>query len=155
MLGPDACVPTADEAGRVSPGRPSGAGQLAFVGAAYAFAVTMLGTTLPTPLYPLYQRRFGFSELMITVIFATYTAGVICALLLLGGLSDEIGRRPMLGLGLAFSALSAVAFLLANGLGLLLVGRVLSGLSAGAFTGTATPARVELAAPRACPAPPG
>jgi len=129
----------------VSPGRPSGAGQLAFVGAAYAFAVTMLGTTLPTPLYPLYQRRFGFSELMITVIFATYTAGVICALLLLGGLSDEIGRRPMLGLGLAFSALSAVAFLLANGLGLLLVGRVLSGLSAGIFTGTATATLVDLA----------
>jgi len=54
----------------------------------YAFAVTMLGTTLPTPLYVLYRQRFGFSELMLTVIFATYAGGVIAALLLFGRLSD-------------------------------------------------------------------
>jgi predicted MFS family arabinose efflux permease len=107
----------------------------------------MLGTTLPTPLYPLYQQRFGFSELMITVIFATYAAGVIAALLLFGSLSDEIGRRPVLLIGVAFSALSAVAFVLANGLGLLLLGRVLSGFSAGIFTGTATATLVDLAPP--------
>jgi len=113
--------------------------------AAYAFAATMLGTTLPTPLYTLYQRRFGFSELMITVIFATYAAGVIAGLLLFGRLSDEIGRRPVLLGGLLLSAASAGAFLLADGLALLLVGRLLSGLSAGIFTGTATAAIVDLA----------
>src|SRR5205807_4344559 len=110
----------------------------AFALTAYAFAVTMLGTTLPTPLYPLYRVRFGFSELMITVIFAIYASGVIVALVLVGRLSDEIGRRPVLLPGLAFSALSAVVFLLAQGLVPLLVGRVLSGFSAGTFTGTAT-----------------
>lgn len=121
--------------------RPAYGGSIA---AAYAFAATMVATTLPTPLYPLYQRRFGFSELMITVIFATYAAGVIAALLLIGRLSDEIGRRPVLALGLGFSALSSVAFLLAGGLALLLVGRVLSGVSAGIFTGTATAAIVDV-----------
>lgn len=35
----------------------------------------MLGTTLPTPLYPLYQAQFGFSQLTITVIFAAYEVG--------------------------------------------------------------------------------
>ena len=40
--------------------------------AAYAFAVVMLGTTLPTPLYPHYEQRWGFSALTITVIFAVY-----------------------------------------------------------------------------------
>ena len=87
----------------------------------------MLGTTLPTPLYSLYRERFGFSELMVTVIFATYAAGVIAALLLVGRLSDEIGRRPVLLPGIAFSALSAVVFLLAGGVPSLLVARVLSG----------------------------
>jgi MFS family permease len=115
--------------------------------AAYAFVVVMLGTTLPTPLYPLYQQRFGFSELMITVIFAVYAVGVIAALLVFGSLSDQIGRRPVLLLGIGFSALSAVAFLVANALGLLMVGRVLSGFSAGIFTGTATATLVDLAPP--------
>jgi MFS family permease len=115
--------------------------------AAFAFAIVMLGTTLPTPLYSLYRERFGFSELMITVIFATYAAGVIASLLLFGRLSDQIGRRGVLLPGLALSALSAVAFLVADGLALLIVGRVLAGLAAGIFTGTATATLVDLAAP--------
>jgi predicted MFS family arabinose efflux permease len=115
-----------------------------FVLVTYAFAVTMLGTTVPTPLYEFYRQRFGFSELMITVIFATYAAGVISALLLLGRASDVVGRRPVLLLGVTLSALSAVVFLLAGGLAPLLVGRALSGLSAGIFTGTATATLVDL-----------
>ena len=63
-----------------------------FAAAAFALAVAMLGTTLPTPLYGLYRQRFEFSELMITVIFATYAAGVIASLVLFGRLSDQIGR---------------------------------------------------------------
>ena len=89
--------------------------------------------------------RFGFSELIITVIFATYAIGVIAALLVFGGLSDQVGRRPVLLLGIGFSALSAVAFLVANALGLLLLARLLSGFSAGIFTGTATATLVDLA----------
>ncbi len=56
-----------------------------------------------------------------------------------------VGRRPVLLLGLAMSASSAVIFLLAQGLAPLLVGRFLSGLSAGIFTGTATATLVDLA----------
>ena len=119
--------------------------RLGFAAAAFALAVTMLGTTLPTPLYGLYREQFGFSELMITVIFATYAAGVITSLVLFGRLSDQIGRRRVLLPGLALSALSAMCFLTATGLPLLLAGRVLSGLSAGIFTGTATATLLDLA----------
>jgi predicted MFS family arabinose efflux permease len=118
-----------------------------FAATALALAVGMMGTTLPTPLYALYRQRFGFSELMITVIFAVYAAGVIAALLLLGRLSDQIGRRRMLLPALGLSALSAGVFLLAESLPLLLTGRIISGLSAGIFTGTATATLVDLAAP--------
>jgi MFS family permease len=124
--------------------------RLAFALVAYAFAVTMLGTTLPTPLYPIYQARMGFSELIVTVIFAVYAAGVIAALVLVGSWSDRVGRRPMLLAGLALSAASAVTFLIGGGLlslPALLIGRVVSGLSAGIFSGTATVAVVELAPP--------
>src|SRR5436305_10857542 len=51
------------------------AGAAAAAGVAYAFAVIMLGTTLPTPLYPIYVGRFGFSGLTVTVIFAIYALG--------------------------------------------------------------------------------
>src|SRR4051794_35306973 len=121
--------------------------RLGLASAAFALAIAMLGTTLPTPLYGLYREKFGFSELMITVIFATYAAGVIASLLLFGRLSDQVGRRRMLLPALALAGLSALAFLLADGLPLLLVGRILSGLTAGIFTGTATATLVDLAAP--------
>ncbi|MEU0930324.1 MFS transporter [Streptomyces malaysiensis] len=118
-----------------------------YLAAAYAFVVTMCGTTLPTPLYSLYQREFGFSSFMVTVIFAVYAAGVIVALLLLGSVSDFIGRRPVMLAALVLSALSAVCFLLARGLPELFAGRTLSGLSAGLATGTATVTVIELAPP--------
>ncbi len=110
-----------------------------------AFFVAMVGTTLPTPLYPAYAAEFGFGELVTTVVFAVYAIGVTAGLLLFGHWSDQIGRRPMLLFGLGLSALSAVAFLLPGALAWLFVGRVLSGLSAGIFTGTATATVVDLA----------
>ncbi|MFG6665735.1 MFS transporter [Halomonas sp. HNIBRBA4712] len=116
-----------------------------FLGAALAFLTTMMGTTLPTPLYPIYQDEMGFSHLMVTVIFAVYAVGVISALLITGRWSDQLGRRPLLFAGLVLSGVSDVVFWQADGLGSLLVGRVLSGLSAGIFTGTATIAVMELA----------
>jgi MFS family permease len=119
--------------------------QVGFILVAYAFLVTMVGTTLPTPLYPLFQQRYSFGELMVTVIFAVYAFGVIAGLLLFGTLSDEVGRKPVLLLGLALSAASALLFLFAGSLVPVFAGRVVSGLSAGIFTGTATAALVDLA----------
>ena len=79
-----------------------------------------------------------------------YAAGVIAALVLVGSWSDRVGRRPMLLAGLALSATSAAIFLIGGSLlslPALLIGRIVSGLSAGIFSGTATVAVVELAPP--------
>ncbi|MFI6470258.1 MFS transporter [Streptomyces sp. NPDC050516] len=109
------------------------------------FVVCMTGTTLPTPLYGLYQDKFGFSELTVTVVYAVYAFGVIGVLLLAGNVSDAVGRRPVLLWGLGFAAASAVSFLGATGLGWLFAGRMLSGLCVGLFTGAATAYVMELA----------
>ena len=105
-----------------------------FVLLSFAFLVTMFGTTLPTPLYPLFQERYSFGELTTTVVFAVYAFGVIAGLLLFGALSDEIGRKPVLAAGLALSAGSALLFVFAGSLVPIYAGRILSGLSAGIFT---------------------
>ena len=112
---------------------------------AYAFAVTMLGTTLPTPLYVIYQAQWHFSTSLITLIFAVYAVGVLAALLGAGSMSDQVGRRPVLAAAIVLSIASAVTFILASGVGWLFLGRVLSGLSAGLITGTATAALTETA----------
>lgn len=104
----------------------------------YVFTVVMMGTTLPTPLYPLYEARFDFGTAFTTQLFAIYALGVIAALILFGRASDSLGRRPVLSLGVLFSITSAVLFLIGSDIGLLLTGRVLSGLAAGIFTSTAT-----------------
>lgn len=114
---------------------------------AYAFAAIMVGTTLPTPLYALYSERMHFAVLTTTVIYASYAGGVLLALLAFGRWSDAVGRRPMLLAGVACALASAVVFLAADSVPQLLVGRVLSGLSAGLFTGTGTAAVIEAAPP--------
>jgi MFS family permease len=105
----------------------------------------MLGATMPTPLYPIYEQELGFGGVMVTLIFAAYAVGVVAALLLFGRLSDQIGRRKVLLPGLALAAISSAVFLVPGDVGTLFAGRVLSGLSAGIFTGTATATIVELA----------
>lgn len=132
---------------RVQQTRPAVGRGAGFALVAYAFVVTMLGTTMPTPLYPIYRAEYGFSALTVTVVFAVYAAGVIAGLLTLGPLSDQIGRRRVLLPGVLISALAAVVFLLPGGLVTLLVGRVLSGVAAGVFTGTATATLLDLAPP--------
>jgi MFS family permease len=111
---------------------------------AYMFAAVMLGTTLLSPLYVVYQAEWHFSSGILTLVFAVYTVGVLAALLLAGRSSDQVGRRPVLAAALSFSALSSVVYVLAPSVGWLFVGRVLSGLSAGLVTGTATAALTEI-----------
>nr|WP_308192150.1 MFS transporter [Mycobacterium sp. MYCO198283] len=113
----------------------------------YAFAAVMLGTTVPTPMYALYARELHFAVLTTTVVFAVYAGGVLLALVTFGRWSDAVGRRPLLLAGAALAILSDVVFLAADSVPLLMVGRLLSGLSAGIFTGTATAAVIEAAPP--------
>jgi len=119
--------------------------RLAFGLLAYAFAAIMVGTTLPTPMYALYGQEMHFAVLTTTVIYATYAGGVLFALLAFGRWSDAFGRRPVLLAGVVFALASAAVFLVADSVSLLLVARVLSGLSAGIVTGTATAAVIEAA----------
>src|SRR5712691_11674174 len=135
-----AAAPVPDRA----PGARARRGRVAFWLLTFVFTATMLGTTLPTPLYVIYQARWHFSAAIVTVIFAVYAATVLATLLLAGRSSDQAGRRPVLAVALGAAALSTLAFIFAPDEGVLLVGRILSGLAAGLMTGTATAMLTEL-----------
>lgn len=117
----------------------------AFVLLAFSFSAVMIGTTMPTPMYALYSQQMHFSVLTTTVVYATYAAGVLFALLIFGGWSDVLGRRPLLLTGAGFAILSSVIFLFVDSVPVLLIARIVSGLSAGFFTGAATVAVIEAA----------
>jgi MFS family permease len=110
----------------------------------FAFLVTMAFSAVPAPLYVLYAARDSFGPLMITVIFAAYAVGVIASLFLAGHLSDWLGRRRMAVIAVSVNVASGVIFLLWPTVAGLLVARVVSGISVGMLTATATAFLSEL-----------
>ena len=86
-----------------------------FWAVAYALLILLTGTNLPTPLYRGYEASFGFSPLVVTLIFAAYVAALVPSLLVAGPLSDAVGRRRVLLPALAVAALGSLCFALAEG----------------------------------------
>ncbi|MEV6416332.1 MFS transporter [Kribbella sp. NPDC051718] len=111
---------------------------------AVAFLTTMAFSTVPTPLYAIYQRRDGFPTFLITVIFAAYAVGVMVSLYLAGHVSDWLGRRRVALLAVLTEALAAVVFLFWQDVPGLLLARFISGVGVGVLTATATAHLSEL-----------
>ncbi|MFB9449965.1 MFS transporter [Dactylosporangium vinaceum] len=115
-----------------------------FWAVAFAFAVSLAFTVVPTPLWAIYQRHDGYSTIAVTIAFAAYAFGVILSLFLAGHVSDWLGRRRILLPAVLLEAVSAVLFLTSTGFGVVIVARVLSGLGIGMITATATAHLSEL-----------
>ncbi|MFJ8199482.1 MFS transporter [Streptomyces sp. NPDC096152] len=105
---------------------------------AAVFVTAMAFSTVPTPLYPLYQEHDGFSTFTVTVVFAVYAVGVLASLLLAGHVSDWAGRRKVLVVALALELAAAALFLASSALWVLIVARLVTGLGVGMLTATAT-----------------
>jgi MFS family permease len=105
---------------------------------AYAFAVIMGFSAVPTPLYVIYGQQDHFSALMSTLIYACYAVGVIASLFFLGHISDWIGRRRVLLPAACVSISAGLIFIVWTSVPALLVARVLAGLAVGMVTSTAT-----------------
>jgi MFS family permease len=124
-------------------GRHIGRGA-AFTLLAFANVLLMASTSAPSPIYPLYLARWGFSMTTLTVIFAVYVAGLIGALLTVGSLSDHLGRRPVLVASLLVAAAGTAVFWTADGVVSLVVARVVQGIATGMATGALAAGLVEL-----------
>src|SRR5690349_24468527 len=106
--------------------------------------VAFAGSTVITPLYVLYEDAFGFSKLMLTLVYAVYVVGNLTALLFFGRLSDQIGRRATALPALAILTAGALTFTFARGTPELFIGRILIGLGVGISAGTGTAWLTEL-----------
>lgn len=104
---------------------------------AYVLVVLTAGAYLPSPLYPEYQRAFEFSDLTMTLIYATFALVSAPALVLFGQASDALGPRAVLRWSTLAAAAGSLCFALAVGPGWLLTGRALQGIALGAATGAA------------------
>ena len=107
-------------------------------------------SVIVAPLYPLYQQKYRFSEVLLTLIYASYVVGNVVALLFLGQLSDQLGRKRVSLPGLGLTGMGAVVFMFATGTLSLFVGRLIVGLAVGVLSGTGTAWLAErLSRPRA------
>lgn len=96
--------------------------------------VNVLGFGLILPLLPYYATRFGASPLMIGLLTASYPAAQIIGSPILGRMSDRFGRRPILMVSIAGTAVSFLILGSAAALWMLFAGRVLDGLTGANFT---------------------
>ncbi|MCL3819598.1 MFS transporter [Aeromicrobium wangtongii] len=113
------------------------------VGACALIFLAMVASFAPTPLYPVYQEAWNISDVQVSLAFAAYPVGVIVIVSFLGGLSDRIGRRNTLLIGLVMLAIALLTLALAPSYPVLVIGRLIHGFASGLVTGAAAAALME------------
>ncbi|MFB6070538.1 MAG: MFS transporter [Halanaeroarchaeum sp.] len=93
--------------------------------------VDLLGFGILIPILPLYAEQFGASEFVVGLLIASYSMTQFLAAPVLGRLSDERGRRPVLLLSITGSVIAWTLFGLAEGLVVLFLARLLAGAMGG------------------------
>jgi MFS family permease len=107
----------------------------AFWVVAVVYAGLLFAASAPSPLYVVYQARWHFSAITLTVVFAMYVAALLITLLFAGAVSDHVGRRPTVVLAGGVQVAAMIVFATASDVGMLIAARVLQGVATGLATG--------------------
>ena len=91
-----------------------------------------VGYGLVVPVLPLYAKQLGASDFSIGFLFATYAIALCLAAIPFGILSDRFGRKPFVLFGMFAMAGAFVFYALAKSYPVLVVARILDGLTAAA-----------------------
>ncbi|TQM43601.1 MFS transporter [Pseudonocardia cypriaca] len=121
----------------------------AFPYVAAVFVLFMAASGAPSPLYAVYQQQWQFTAWVLTIVFALYVVGLLGSLLVVGALSDHLGRRPVLAGAIGLELVALVLFALAGDVVVLSAARVLQGIATGAAATTLSAALVDLEPPLA------
>jgi MFS family permease len=111
-----------------------------------AIVVDLIGFGIVFPILPIYARRFHVSSATATGLVAAFSAASFLFSPIWGRLSDRVGRKPMLLLSLAGTAVGSLLTGVAGGIVLLYVGRIVDGVS-GASVSVAQAAVADVAPP--------
>jgi MFS family permease len=104
----------------------------------------LFAASAPSPLYAVYQAQWHFSPLTLTTIYAVYAFGALTALLTTGRLSDHVGRRPVAALALMLQMCGMAAFIVAQDVEALFVGRIVQGVATGMGAGAISAWLIDL-----------
>ena len=118
--------------------------RVAFVLAAGIIGLALFASGTPSPLYATYRALWGFSPVVLTLVYATYAFGVLASLILAGRVSDEVGRRPVVLVALAALMAATVVVMAADSDAWLFVARGIQGLATGLALGAASAALLDL-----------
>lgn len=95
--------------------------------------IDLIGFGIVMPILPLWAETFGASPTEIGLLSASYSLMQVIFAPLWGRLSDRVGRRPVILVTLAGSALSSLLIGVANSLLVLFVARILNGISGASY----------------------
>ncbi|HUA73248.1 MAG TPA: MFS transporter [Solirubrobacteraceae bacterium] len=111
---------------------------------AVTLAAFLFASSAPSPLYVVYQQKWGFSAIVLTAVFATYALGLLAALVVAGSVSDHLGRRPTLLFSLAVEIVAMLLFAEARSVAWLFAARLLQGFATGVATAGVSAALIDL-----------
>lgn len=95
--------------------------------------IDVLGMGIIIPILPFYVESFGAGALTLTMLFSVFSLCSFLSAPVLGALSDKIGRRPVLIMSIASTAIGWFVFASAHAIWILFLGRIIDGMAAGNF----------------------
>ncbi|MEP4039050.1 MFS transporter [Pseudophaeobacter sp.] len=107
------------------------------------FTVTF-AVNLQAPLYDAYAAQSEVGATAVTIAFAAYVGGLMPTLLLLGGLSDRIGRRVPIALALLLGAAATALLVQVPSWTSLVIARFMLGVGTGLATTAGTAYMTEI-----------
>jgi MFS family permease len=140
-----AAVSTATDATESQSTERTRARNVGFWVVATMYAIFLFASSVPSPLYVVYQARWHFSTITLTAIFAVYVVALLVTLVFAGSLSDHIGRRAALLAAGMIQIAALVSFALAPDVTWLAIARVLQGVATGLATGALSAWLLDLA----------
>ncbi|MFG1905677.1 MFS transporter [Kribbella sp. NPDC048928] len=122
--------------------------RLAFVSGVIALTVVFATVGSTIPLFNIYRAEDGFTNAGISLTVVAYSAATLGTLLVLGRLSNHVGRRPPAIASLGLLVVGCLLLLNVHHIGILITGRLVMGLGAGLASGSITAYIVDAAPAR-------